>query len=324
MSLLADVGIAAGFTNNKVWRLSSLDDPNNAFTGQFAAENLTENIGQNQQETTTLGQQVPLIQYSSGQVETISFRARIFRTSPISGSAFDALSNPVGTAFSALSGNAGPLVSNSSVKDQIEKLKSFARKNDELGRSERFLLQIGTEMEFEVFVKTPGGISYDEIRSDGTIRGASFNMQFTKIKQENLSTEAGVSTAAKIKAVAGVITTIAGGISAINSSRRDKLIDIPFGSLHTIDKEVTIKQGDTYEKIARKEYGNPQLGVILRRAQPSKLNLNPGDKIVTIKQREIVQLDDSPTAVALRRNVETETLLDEYLSARGKPSTVII
>lgn len=323
MSIVADIGIAAGFIQNKAWRLKSLDDPNNGFTGQFQAENLTENVGQNQDQTNTLGQQVPLIQFSSGEVETITFRARIFRTSPITGAAFNALANPVGTAFSILSGNAGPLVANAAVKDQIEKIKTFSRKNDSLGRPERFLLTLGTEMEFEVFVRSPGGIQYDEIRSDGTIRGASFTMQCVKIKAENLNTEAGVSTAAKIKSVVGVITTISGGISGVNSIRRDKLINIPFGSLHTIDKFLIIKQGDTYESIARREYGNPQLGVILRRAQPGKLDLEAGQEIVTIKKREIVQINDDPTAVALRPNVETTTLLDTFLSLRGKPTVAI-
>lgn len=329
MPIVGDLGIALGFSNNKVWRLSSLDDPNFKFTGQFAAENLTENVGVRQSEVVAPQQSTPLIQFGSGEVETIKFRARIFRTSPVAGSAFDALSNPVGTAFAALQGQAGPLVSNGSVKDQIELLKRFARKEGDeaspaYGRQHRCLLQIGTEFSYEVFCRSPGGISYDDIRSDGTIRGASFEMEFVKIKTENLSQQAGVSTAAKIKTVLGVVTTVAGGISAINATRRDKLVNIPGGSLHRIDKFFTAKAGDTYEKVAAREYGNPMLGVTLRSAQPDKIDLKPNDKYFTVNRREILQIPIEPRSVALREGVESKALLEAFLALRGKPSSVVI
>ena len=328
MSILVGASGALGFAldafANKAWKLTSCDDPTNKFVGQFAAENVTENLGAQQQQTTSVGQQQPLIQFGAGEVETITFRARIFRASPISGAAFDALSNPVGTGISALQGNAGPLIGNGSVKDQIERIKSFSRKNFDLGRPERFLLQIGTEMEFEVFVRSPGGIVYDEIRSDGTIKGASLDINCVKTKPENLAQDAGVSTAAKIKAVAGVLTTVAGGISAIRSSRRDKLIDIPFGSLHTIDKFIVMKLGDTFESIALQEYGNANLGVILRNAQPDKLNVQPGEEIATVKKNEIVQIPITPTAVPLRDNAENKLLLEGFLALRGKPANLIV
>ena len=321
VGIVGSIGTALGLTTNKVWKLTSLDNEDNKFIGQFVPEDVTENLGQSQQETTGVGQQQPLIQFGSGETETVSFRARLFKASALEGTFSDALSNPLGTAFDVASGKEKE---EGTVKQQIEKLKNFSRKNELIGRPERFILQIGTEMEFEVFVKSPGGISYDEIRADGTIKGASLNMSFVKIKPENLNQKPGVSTAASIKAVAGIITSIAGGISAISSSRRDKLIDIPFGSLHTIDKFLTTKQSDTFEGIAAREYGNAQLGVILRRAQPTKLDFAPGDEVVTIKKNEIVQMPIEATAVALRDNVEGKAILDAYLDLRGAPTSAIV
>lgn len=328
MPLIGDLGVASGFANNKAWRLTSLDDPNFKFTGQFAAENIGEKVGIRQSEVVAPQQSTPLIQFGSGEIETIKFRARIFRSSPVAGSAFDALSNPIGTAISALSGDPGPAVTNGSVKDQIELLKKFARKElDEssaaFGRQHRCLLQIGTEFSYEVFCQSPGGITYDDIRSDGTIRGASFEMEFIKIKPMNLSEQAGVSTAAKIKTVIGVVTTVAGGISAINATRRDKLVNIPGGSLHRIDKFLVAKAGDTYEKVAAREYGNPMLGVTLRNAQPDKIDLKENDKYFTVNRREILQISIEPRAVALREGVESKALLDAFLALRGKASSAI-
>lgn len=326
MSLVGDLGIALGFANNKVWRLTSLDDPNFKFTGQFAAENVQENVGVRQSETVAPQQSTPLIQFGSGEIETIKFRARVFRTSPVASSAGDALANPVSAVFGGVS---GPLFSNGSVKDQIELLKSFARKENTesspaFGRQHRCLLEIGTEFSFEVFCRSPGGISYDDIRSDGTIRGASFEMEFVKIKSQNLSEQAGVSTAAKIKSVIGVVTTVAGGISAINASRRDKLVNIPGGSLHRIDKFFIAKEGDTYEKVAAREYGNPMLGVTLRSAQPDKIDLKPEDKYFTVNRREILQIPIEPRSVALRDGVESKALLEAFLALRGRSTSVII
>lgn len=321
--IFGEIGVALGFINNKAWRLRSVDNPDKTFTGQFVAENVVENVGIRQGETTSPGQQTPLIQFGSGEAETVNFRARIFRTSPVQGALFDALSNPVGTAFGVLSGTAGPIIGNGSVKDQIELLKTFARKNEELGRNERLILEIGTELSFEVFLRSVGGIAYDDIRSDGTIRGASFELQFVKIKPENISEQAGVSTAAKIKTILGVVTTVAGGISAINAPRRDKLINIPGGSLHTIDKFLPAKAGDTYEKIAASEYGNPMLGVILRLAQPENPECVPGKDVITVKRREIVQIPIEPRAIALREGSETKLLLDNFLALRGKPSSSV-
>lgn len=322
--IVGDLGVALGYTNNKGWTIQSLDDSSFKFSGQFPAENLTEGTGVNQSETVAPQQSTPLIQFGSGEIETIKFRARIYRASSVAGAAFDALSNPVGTAINTIQGTQGDAISNGSVRTQIEHLKKFAAKSEKLGRQHRCLLSIGTEMQFEVFVKSPGGISYDDVRSDGTLKGASFDMEFIKLKTEALKSEAGVSVAAQIKTIIGVITTISGGISAISTTRRDKLINIPGGSLHRIDKFLTAKQGDTYEKVAAREYGNPMLGVLLRTAQPDKIELRAETKYVTVKQRELVQIPIEPSSVALRDGVEQKALLEAFLSLRGKSSSTVI
>jgi hypothetical protein len=325
MGIIEDLGIAGGFVNNKVWRLISLDDPQNKFIGQFQAQELTENVGAKIPETNSVGLQQPAIQWQSGETETVNFKARIYRTSPVSGSAFDALSNPVGTAFKALTGGAGALVGNGSVRDQIEKLKNLSRKNSKFGRQERFIFTYGTEIEYEVFIKSLGGIAYDDIRSDGTIRGASFEIQLLKIRPENLKLQAGVSLAAAIKTVAGVAGIFGGGgSSALTSSFRSKLINIPGASLHTIDKFVKVKQGDTFEGIAAREYGNPILGDILRRAQPDKADLKEGQQIVTIKRDEVIQIVVTPQSVALKDKIENKLLFEDYLNLRNKPSAIIV
>jgi len=325
MGVLEELGVAGGFLNQKVWRFTSLDNPNNKFIGQFQAENLTENVGANLGTTNSVGLQQPAIHWKGGKTETVSFRARIYRTSPIAGAAFDAIADPVGTAFAAIAGRAGPLIGNGSVRDQIEKLKDLSRKNPDFGRQERFLFTYGNELEFEVFIDNVGGITYDDIRSDGTIRGASFELALTKIRPENLQQQAGVSLAATIKTIAGVATGVTGGaLSALTSPFRAKLIDIPGLSPHTVDKVVKVKQGDSFEKIAARIYGNPLVGDILRRAQPEKADLVEGDEIVTIKRQEIVQIEVTPQSIPFRDTVENRILFEEFLALRSEPTALII
>ena len=80
----------------------------------------------------------------------------------------------------------------------------------------------------------------------------------------------------------------------------------------------------TFESIALQEYGNANLGVILRNAQPDKLNVQPGEEIATVKKNEIVQIPITPTAVPLRDNAENKLLLEGFLALRGKPANLIV
>lgn len=321
MGLISQIGIATGFSNNKVWKLTSDDGLSTQFVGQFIAENLEENVGARIGDAISVGNQNPALHWISGDIETVNFQARIFRTSAIQGEVFNALSNPVGTAFGALGGTGGPVVSTASVLDEIDKLKNFTRPNARLGRLERFLFTYGTEIEFLVFVQSVGGIKYDEIRSDGTIRGATFQIQLKKISPANLAESAGVSLAAGLKAAFGILTTVAGAGSALN---RAKLINIPGGSLHTTGKTVQVKTGMTFESIARAEYGNPLLGDILRRAQPEKADLKAGDKIILVKREEIVQIQVTPQSVALRDAPENKLLQEIFLNLRGRKAALVV
>lgn len=319
MSLVNSIATAFGFASNRTWRLRSLDNPDNKFIGQFQPTNFTENVGATLTQNQPQGQQQPTLQWSSGELETVTFGARLYQTSPIQTLFGDALSNPIGTAFSAL--GAGEETEEGTVREQIDKLKQFTRKNPDFGRIERCMFSYGVEMEFEVFVRSVGGIVYDDIRSDGTIRGATFQITLEKIKAENQADVAGTSLAALITSGIGIISTIAGAASFAASNNA---INIPGGSLHTIGKTITAKQGMSFESIALQEYGNPLLGDILRRAQPERANLKPGDKVILVKKEEILQMRVTPQAVALRNSQTNRTLLQEYLTLRGTPATIIV
>lgn len=289
MAFLEVVGEAFGFSDRKGWSLVGQDAKfTSEFKGQFIVENLDESIGSNLGETTTVGKQKPDLQWLNGETEVVTFDTRLFASNSVK-----------------------------NIKQQIELLKSFARRNDQLKRSPIFLFTAGTEIGFTCFVRGVK-LKYDELRSDGSLRGVICSITLQKI-QETVTKDAATSLASQIKFAAGVITGVAGIAATIK-----KLINIPGGSLHTIDRTVDVKQGMTFERIAATEYGNALLGDILRRTQPGMADLKIGDKVQLVEASEIIQIPVTQQAVSLANTREGFALREEFLAKRNRKTTIFV
>jgi len=255
--------------------------------GQFMAENAVENVGARLQNQESLNTQTPNKQWAGGEVETFTFEARIY--------ARDGLSN---------------------VASKIAQLKSFARKDEALGRAPIFIFTFGTQLSFTCFVKGLGGIKYDELKSDGTLRGASFSIALEKIEESEIDGDIGL--ASKIKAVGGVITSAVGLAAGVG------LINIPGGSLHTIARKVEAKDGDTFESIAANEYNDALVGDILRRANVQIAQIEAGNKVTLVERREIFSIEVTPQSNALKDDIDQNALRQTFLDKRGASKRVLI
>jgi hypothetical protein len=283
MSLLDTLGELTGFGDSKkAWTLKN-DDTGEVIRGQYIAQDYTENVGANLNDSSTVNQRAPFTQWINGEAETGSFRARIFATHSLK-----------------------------FVKNEIDKLKEAARLNKTLKRAPIFTFTYGTEIVYKCFVVSVGGIKYDEVRSDGSIRGAEFNITL-RILEDVPTPQATASLASKVKFAAGIATAAAGILSTVG------LIKIPGASLHTKGRTIKAKQGDTFESIAQREYGDALVGDILRRVQPEKADLSPGDDVILVDNTEIFQIKVQPQSVALKQEPENKMLLDEKLKARNRP-----
>lgn len=313
-----------GFSATRNWRLRCIEEGSSeVFEGQFIAKELTENTSTNFAITSTLGSVVPGIHFTNVDAETLTFKGRIFRSSPVAGAAFQAISNPVGALGSALSGE--PLVGNGSVKESIDKLKLLNKPDENLARPKRYMFTYGSEIQFEVFVKEITNIVYDDIRSDGTIRGASFTVTLLKTKSENLAKAAGISPAGLLSTAGGVFSATTRGLFSPTIAGRRLVANVTGGSPHTISKFIAAKEGDTFESIARREYGNPFLGDILRRAQPDLAHeILPNETVAIIKKQEALQIPVTPQAVALRDTVDNRIVIQEFLDLRSSIGVVRI
>lgn len=289
MAFLEVVGELFGFSDSKGWSLVGQDQGfSQEFKGQFLATNMSENVGSNLNETNTVNSRQPDFSWLSGESETFTFGARIF--------ASDSFKN---------------------IKQQVELLKSFARRNNTLKRAPIFLFTAGTEIGFTCFVRGVR-VNYDELRSDGSLRGVDCQITLQKI-EDTVTENAATSLASQIKFAAGVVAGAAGIAQQVG-----RLVNIPGGSLHTIDRTVLARQGDTFEGIAAKEYGDALLGDVLRRTQPELAPLQPGDRVQLVEPTEIRNIQVTPQSVALASTPENSALKQEFFELRNRRTTIFV
>lgn len=298
--LLGDTGIGEflGISTKNVWRLKMKDLDEQEFKGQFLAENLTENVGARISSNNSLNKQATDSKYLGGDAETITFTTRIWATHSIK-----------------------------NVKKSIETLKGFTRRDDSLKRAPIFTFTAGTEFQALVFVKSVGGIKYDRMRSDGSIRGATFSVALTVIEQIETK-QSSLSIASLVKSGLGIVSAVqglaSGGFGAFGK------ISIPGGSLHSKGKKVIVKDGETFEHLAQKEYGDALVGDVLRRAHYNKpLNelkssLEVGDVVDMVAEDEIFGIQVTPQSIPLKDNETALENIKDQFELRGGTKKVYV
>lgn len=197
-------GIGGSGYYYKLWTLTDLDRSED-IVGQFIAQNVTKNLSGNIARASSYNSQYPIIQWVSGELETISLTTKFF--------AHDS------TDFT--------------VEDRLNRLEDLVRRNSDLKRPPICSFSVGDihSLSVDCLVRSIGGITYDEPRNDGTLRGVTL--------QINLERYVDVEFTATDPTVPPSFTRI----------RR-------------------AKRGDLYEDIALDEYGDPELGILLRQFNP--------------------------------------------------------
>lgn len=293
MAFLEVIGELFGFSDNKTWSIVGDDVgyEDLQFSGQFPAENYSERGGNaNLGESTTLNKSEPNYQWLFGDGEIVTFRARLF--------ALNSFKN---------------------IKQQIETLKSFKKRKSDLKRPPKFLFSYGTEIQFTCFIRQID-YEYDELRNDGSIRGAIVTISLQKLDDTLIGTEsASTSLASQIKFAAGVVGASAGITNQIKSK-----IKIPFFSVHTLDKTIKAKEGDTFESIAQKQYGSAILGDLLRNTQPDKVNLKAGDDVILLDPIEINEIAVTQRSTPLKATPENSALREEFLGFKNTTTTIFV
>lgn len=243
--------VANPFPDIKQWYIivregTVLFDRGDRISGQFTPQQMTKNKGSVIAEAGGYSRMSPIIQWVGGKLDTYTFQARLFSAHRDDQTAADKLT-------------------------QIEYLMEA---ESTLGRPPivSFFWGVAIPDGFPCMVDSIGGITYDEIRSDGTPRGVTLSITLkhrTRFRFEQVVTAQTERTPTHI-------------------------------AIH----------GETYEMIAEREYGDPMLGVLLRQMNPrspmtknaprSVADLSPGDEVKIYPIRDMRREPVRPKCHILR------------------------
>lgn len=272
-------------SNRNGWSLKN-NDTGQIISGQYLPEGYQENVTANFQDITTTNIQEPFNQWINGNAETANFKVRIFTHSPLL-----------------------------SVKNDIETLKKSIQRDARLNRPPNYIFTYGTEISYFCNITNVAPVEYDEIDNTvGTIRGARFTLGLRKLTNLPTGNELG-----SFKSDLGIISGVGSLIQDISN-----LIFIPGGSLHTKSRTISAKQGDTFESLAQREYGDALVGDILRRTQPEKADLKPGDDVIMVDDTEVFQIKVTPQSHMLKDNSEVRALKEIKFANRNRPTVKVI
>lgn len=243
----ANTGIGGIGWRKKLWSLTDLDT-GDVFYGQYVAQSLVKNVSANVVSSPVPNRENPIVQWIGGTLETITFTARLW-----------ALHSQDTTP-----------------EDRVAKLETLVTRQDDLNRIPICTFAIGniSSLTLDCLVTSLGGISYDEPKDDGTLRGATLQITLTKFEEVNF-----VET---------------------NPS-------IP----ETFTRIRRAKFGDTYESIAADEYDDAELGILLRQLNPREpgmllSDLNPKDPVHIFPDSHLLTLEIQPEFPAFREGSEDD------------------
>ena len=259
------------------WHLLMEEDSVNAnlFTGdriygQFTPQEVTHNLASNVPEAGGFSRANPLVQWVGGSVETISFQARLFSEHS----------------------------DDRTATQKLETLKELRLPDATLGRPPltRFFWGEAIPGGMTCFVQSLGGVKYDEIRPDGSLRGVSLSItlkKFTPFRIQRVLTSPVEQT-----------------------------------PVHTV------RNNQTYEMIAQQKWGDPMLGVILRRMNPrfpmerwapkGVADLSSGEIVKIFDKSEVSQQRVKPTShIFDEDNVVSAENRRYFFAVRGRKTAIL-
>jgi hypothetical protein len=168
----------------------------------------------------------------------------------------------------------------STVESEIEKFKDLLKPNTSTGLTPRCRFFHGT-LEIPCLVKSIGGIKYREPNVLGDLKSAEFSMELWRHED-----------------TAFAVTSASGG--------------------ETETKYVLAKQGEIFETIARREYGDAMLGINLRKLHKEPF-LNPGDPVKVLRRTHSkILAPRTPESFLLARDKSNKQIISDFFETRRR------
>jgi hypothetical protein len=228
------------------------------FEFQFVPTSFNVNTGANYAEATTLNRQHPILQWANGRQKTINFEAKLW--------AHDVGQN---------------------IDLRVKQLESTTVRVASLGRPPIFVFTWGREINEFVVVESVGNVTIDELREDGSYRGALFRLTLKKYTFFDL-----------------------------------EVTDPSEPESSTFYR--TVKDGDLWESLAQREYRDALKGDLIRRLNPGKPFLDPGDVVALLDRGKVRGVSVQPEAPPLARTPEAIEMREEIFELRNESKTTHI
>lgn len=236
--------------------LANLEN-NQTLSGQFSPIDTKENIDVSWQAHTTLGRQNPILQYLHGNADQLQFIAYFHAEHE---------GSVLGEVLSRVTG--GVSAEDDRTPEQaLEVLKSWARRDKDLGRPPRLTFFVGDgKLAMSQCVITSLGVSYPFLpKHNGGIRGVSIEVSLQQHVDFTLEVTEPIET-----------------------------------------RYHNVKTGEYYELITYNEYGSAIMGDIIRKRHPEKQELTEGDIVKLPSIDAINKTNIEPTSIPFYNGYTTK------------------
>jgi hypothetical protein len=195
--------------------------------GQFVPQQISQKVESVIAEAGGFARNQPIINWLGGALREVTFQARLFSNHS--------------QDFSA--------------RDKLRLLELLMLKHEPLGRPPVTKFYWGDAIQggMPCFVSSLGGVTYDEVRTDGSIRGATLNITLKRFQPYRFNQT-----------------------TAVVQERTPSHV---------------VKDGETYEMIAYRHYGDPMVGVRLRQENPrSPMVSDAPSRVADLDAGDVVKL----------------------------------
>jgi hypothetical protein len=246
---MSQSGIGAAGLDQKLWVLADLDRTNQKdIVGQFVPQSMNKTVSGDIAQASSVNRDYPIIQWTSGELEVVTFQAKLWAKDS----------------------------EDQTVEQRLVALEGLVRRASDLKRPPICAFSWGAvgTLNIECLVKSIGGVTYDEVREDGTLRGVSLSITLQRYEEVTLV--------------------------ATDPSKPQKFTRVR-----------RAKKGDTYESIALWEFSDPELGILLRQLNPrrpgmSLADLTTNDKVHVFPEEYLLTLPIEPEFHAFKSGPGTE------------------
>lgn len=218
---------------------------------QFPTNTLVKSVAGSWSESSSMNREDPILQFTRGEQKVITFEAMLFAET-----------------------------SKDDIKTTLDKLEAAVQRDPQLKRPPIWIFTWGSVFQVQCIVASIGGVKYDALRPDGTLRAATCNITLKRYE-------------------------------FFDVERTDPNAP-PRNTFYRVAQE-----NDTWETLAARHYGDAQLGELLRRLNPSQPSPTVGSTVLLPDKEKLTNVSISPDSIPLARTEKAIELKRDTFTLRG-------